>query len=35
MNAIEIKNLNKSYQNGLKALENINLSVKKGEIFAL
>lgn len=35
MNAIEIKNLSKQYSNGFKALENINLSVKEGEIFAL
>ncbi len=35
MNAIDIKNLNKSYDNGFKALKNINLTVKKGEIFAL
>ena len=35
MHAIEIKNLNKSYNNGFQALENINLSVNKGEIFAL
>ena len=35
MIAIDIKNLNKSYENGLKALKNINLSVRRGEIFAL
>ena len=35
MIAIDIKNLNKSYENGLKALKNINLSVSSGEIFAL
>ena len=35
MIAIDIKNLNKSYENGLKALKNINFSVKSGEIFAL
>ena len=35
MTAIDIKNLNKSYENGLKALKNINLSVRSGEIFAL
>ncbi len=35
MLAIDIKNLNKSYENGLKALKNINLSVRSGEIFAL
>ena len=35
MYAIEISNLDKLYHNGLKALTNINLKVKKGEIFAL
>ena len=35
MIAIDIKNLNKSYENGLKALKNINLSVRSGEIFSL
>tara|TARA_A100001035_G_C27690875_1_gene457723 strand:- start:16 stop:927 length:912 start_codon:yes stop_codon:yes gene_type:complete len=35
MIVIDIKNLNKSYENGLKALKNINLSVRSGEIFAL
>ena len=35
MIAIDIKNLNKSFENGLKALKNINLSVRSGEIFAL
>ena len=33
--AINIKNLNKIYNNNYKALDNINLSVKKGEIFSL
>lgn len=32
---IEVKNLTKTYKNGFHALEDINLSVKKGEIFAL
>ena len=35
MNAILVKNLNKYYSNGFKALSNINLKIKKGEIFAL
>ncbi len=35
MNAIKITNLNKIYQNGFKALKNINLTIKEGEIFAL
>ena len=35
MNAILVKNLNKFYDNGFKALKNINLEIKKGEIFAL
>jgi ABC-2 type transport system ATP-binding protein len=33
--AISISSLNKVYSNGHKALQNINLDVKKGEIFAL
>lgn len=33
-NAIDIINLNKVYKNKVRALENINLSVKKGDIFA-
>lgn len=35
MNAITIKNLNKVYKNGTRALENIDLEVKKGDFFAL
>ena len=35
MNAISVKNLNKYYDNGFKALSNINLEIKKGDIFAL
>ena len=35
MYAIKISNLDKLYDNGFKALTNINLKVKKGEIFAL
>jgi ABC-2 type transport system ATP-binding protein len=35
VNAIEVKKLNKSYENGFEALKNIDLTVKKGEIFAL
>lgn len=34
-NAICVKGLHKIYDNGFKALEDINLQVKKGEIFAL
>ncbi len=34
-NAIEINGLNKTYSNGFKALEDINLEIKRGEIFAL
>ena len=34
-NQIVISNLNKVYDNGLDALKNINLSIKKGEIFAM
>ena len=33
--AISIKDVSKTYQNGHKALSDINLEVKKGEIFAL
>ncbi len=33
--AIDIKNLSKTYTNGTKALENINLEVKSGDFFAL
>src|SRR5699024_10788281 len=35
MNAIEVKDLSKSYKNGVKALNNFNLKVKEGEIFSL
>ena len=35
MTAILVKKLNKYYDNGFKALSNINLEIKKGEIFAL
>ena len=34
-NQISIKELSKVYQNGLIALKNINLNIKKGEIFAM
>ena len=34
-NLIEISKLSKKYKNGLIALNNIDLSIKKGEIFAL
>ena len=33
--AIEIHSLNKTYDNGFRALDNINLEIKSGEIFAL
>ncbi|MET1257242.1 ABC transporter ATP-binding protein [Aliikangiella maris] len=32
---ISIKNLNKTYDSGFQALKNINLDIKRGEIFAL
>lgn len=35
MLAIEIKNLVKEYKNGVRALKDLNLKVKKGEIFSL
>ncbi len=34
-NIIEVQNLTKTYATGFHALDNINLTVKKGEIFAL
>ena len=34
-NQIAINNLSKVYKNGLTALKNINLNIKKGEIFAM
>lgn len=34
-NQIIITNLFKNYDNGFKALKNINLAIKKGEIFAM
>ena len=34
-NQIIINNLSKVYDNGFKALKKINLSIKKGEIFAM
>jgi len=33
--AISVRNLDKTYDNGLKALKNINLDIQPGEIFAL
>ena len=32
---IDIQNLSKSYDDGFQALKNIDLKIKKGEIFAL
>ena len=34
-NQISINNLSKIYDNGFEALKNINLEIKKGEIFAM
>ena len=34
-NIIEISNLSKSYASGFKALKNVTLSIRRGEIFAL
>ena len=34
-NQIVISGLNKVYDNGFDALKNINLDIKKGEIFAM
>ena len=33
-NALEIIKLNKIYRNNVQALDNINLTVKKGDLFA-
>lgn len=35
MNALEIKNLKKTYKNGVKALKGVDLTVKQGDFFAL
>ena len=32
---IQISNLSKVYENGFRALKNINLDIKRGEIFAM
>ena len=35
MNAIDVSNLSKTYKNGVKALDNFNITVNKSEIFTL
>ena len=35
MNAVEIKNLKKTYSNGVEALKGIDLEIKKGDLYAL
>lgn len=35
MDAIQVQNVNKIYKNGVKALDNISLTVKQGEIYSL
>ena len=35
MNMIQLQNVSKTYKNGVKALNNINLSIKPGEIVGL
>jgi ABC-2 type transport system ATP-binding protein len=35
MNALEVKNLNKTYRNGVEALKEITLQVREGDFFAL
>ncbi|MEC6815729.1 ABC transporter ATP-binding protein [Photobacterium toruni] len=35
MNALEIKNVSKTYKGGVKALKNMSLNVQKGDFFAL
>ena len=34
-NFISIQNLKKTYNNGFKAIDNLSLNIKQGEIFAL
>ena len=34
-NILEINDVNKIYKNSIKALDNINLNIKEGEIFSL
>jgi len=34
-NVIEVSNLSKTYKSGLHALKDVNLAIKRGEIFAL
>src|SRR5690625_7608032 len=34
-NALDVRQLNKTYDNGFEALKNINLTIQHGEIFAL
>ncbi len=34
-NALKVEKLTKIYSNGIKALNNLNLEVKEGEIFGL
>jgi len=33
--ALEVRNLSKTYASGFRALKNINLDIRRGEIFAL
>ena len=35
MNAIEIKNMSKTYSGGIRALENVSFNVPEGHIFGL
>ena len=35
MNALSIRNLQKTYNNGFEALKGINLDVEEGDFFAL
>ena len=32
---LEVKNLSKTYESGFKALKDVNLDIRRGEIFAL
>lgn len=35
MNAFQVQNIHKTYKNGIKALNGLNLTVESGEIFSL
>jgi ABC-type Fe3+/spermidine/putrescine transport system ATPase subunit len=35
MNAIEVKNVSKTYESSMRALDNVNLTIKLGTMFGL